>query len=311
MKTAIGIDVGGTKCSVVLGCESENKISVLDKRSFATADYPKPNQALEKIKTHIDELVLGKEISSIGISCGGPLDSKRGTILSPPNLPGWDNVMISEYFENKFKVPTFLQNDADACALAEWRYGAGRGSKNFIFLTFGTGLGAGLILNGALYTGAQNMAGEIGHWRMSDFGPVGYGKSGSLEGFCSGGGIAQLAKQRLLEMNQLGIPSPFEESLSPKDVFYYASNGNPVCIKIIQDVATVFGKAISMVIDLLNPEIIVAGSIFSRHYDVLYPIVKRVVEKETLSLSYDNCRILASELSEEIGDIAALAVAIR
>ena len=97
----------------------------------------------------------------MGISCGGPLDASSGVILSPPNLPGWDNVKIVQMIEEKFGVPCGLQNDANACALAEWRFGAGKGTKNMIFLTFGTGMGAGLILDGKLYAGTNGMAGEI------------------------------------------------------------------------------------------------------------------------------------------------------
>ena len=130
------------------------------------------------------------DISAIGISCGGPLNSKKGVILSPPNLPGWDNIEIVNIIKDRLDVPAKLQNDANACALAEWKYGAGRGSNNMIFLTFGTGFGAGLILDGRLYNGVNCMSGEIGHVRLTEYGPVGYGKAGSCEGYCSGGGIA-------------------------------------------------------------------------------------------------------------------------
>ena len=112
--------------------------------------------------------------------------------MSPPNLPGWDNIDIVKQIKTHFGVPVHLQNDANACALAEWKFGAGRGTKNMVFLTFGTGLGAGLILDGKLYSGTNDNAAELGHIRLDRFGPVGFGKTGSFEGFCSGGGIAQL-----------------------------------------------------------------------------------------------------------------------
>lgn len=147
------------------------------------------------------------EIAGIGISCGGPLDSRRGVILSPPNLPGWDEVPVKAYFERETGAPAMLRNDADACAVAEWRYGAGRGCRNMVFLTFGTGFGAGLILNGALYSGSCDMAGEIGHIRAPGdpaYRPVGYGKSGSFEGYCSGGGIAELGRAIALEAHPAG-----------------------------------------------------------------------------------------------------------
>jgi len=259
--------------------------------------------------------VQRRNLEGIGISCGGPLDSKRGIILSPPNLPGWDEVPICAILEEQFGVPAALCNDADACAIAEWRFGAGRGTENFIFLTCGTGLGAGLILNGRLYTGRKSMAGEIGHWRMRAYGPVGYGKAGSLEGFCSGGGIAQIAEQRLLELKQRGEKHPMLKDLLEKgktptawDVFQHARKNDPLSIGIVEEVGAMLGHGIALLIDLLNPDAVAGGSIFTRNYDLLYPVVRRVVDNEALPASASGCRILPSELGENIGDIAALAV---
>ena len=143
-------------------------------------------------------------LDGIGVSCGGPLNSETGVILSPPHLPGWDRVPIVEWLTREFQVRARLQNDANAGALAEWRYGSGRGLRNVIFCTFGTGFGAGLVLNGRLYTGTNDMAGEVGHVRLRSDGPVGYGKRGSVDGCCSGSGIAQLARQYILEEWQQG-----------------------------------------------------------------------------------------------------------
>ena len=148
MKEYIGIDIGGTKCSVVRGDAQGN---LLDKRHFPTQDC---DTALKQIISSVRALWTG-QIEAIGVSCGGPLDQKKGIILSPPNLPGWDKIPITQILYDAFGVPGFLQNDADACALAEWRFGAGKGCSNMIFLTFGTGLGAGLILNGKLYPGSM------------------------------------------------------------------------------------------------------------------------------------------------------------
>ena len=179
-----GIDIGGTKCAVIVGDEN----GIADKIKFETTTV---DETIKNIISAVEKLGAN---DAIGISCGGPLDSKRGVIMSPPNLPGWDNIEIVKMLEEQFKVPVNIQNDANACALVEWKYGAGRGTENMIFLTFGTGLGAGLILDGRLYAGTNDMAGEVGHIRISDYGPVGYGKAGSFEGFCSGGGIAEIGR---------------------------------------------------------------------------------------------------------------------
>lgn len=167
----IGVDIGGTKCSVVYG-NSEGEI--FQKKIFATTNV---KENLQEVKESIHGFGTAQ---AIGVSCGGPLDSQKGQILSPPNLPGWDQIPIADLLREEFGIPVFLKNDADACALAEWKLGAGKGAKNMAFFTFGTGMGAGLILNGELYTGACDMAGEIGHVRMANYGPVGYGKVGSV-----------------------------------------------------------------------------------------------------------------------------------
>lgn len=187
-----GVDIGGTKCALSLGAShSDGSIDIISKEQFATSA---PSESLEKFKSILSKMADGKKIDGIGISCGSPLDSKNGIILSPPNLPGWDEVYVCKFFSDAFSCPVVLQNDANACAYAEYKFGAGRGYSNVIFLTFGTGFGAGLILDGRLYCGTNDNAGEIGHVRLSQIGPVGYGKIGSCEGFCSGGGIAQIAK---------------------------------------------------------------------------------------------------------------------
>ena len=189
----LGLDIGGTKCVIVVGDAS---FTIKKKIFFETRVERGYEAILTDFQSHIRELLTefsGFNLKRIGISCGGPLDSKTGMIYSPPNLPGWDSVPITKIFKDAFGVEVAIQNDANACALAEWLMGAGRGTSNMIFLTFGTGMGSGLILNGRLYSGTNDLGGEVVHVRLEKSGPVGCGKAGSFEGFCSGGGLAQLA----------------------------------------------------------------------------------------------------------------------
>lgn len=153
MANLIGIDIGGTKCAVVLGRELASGIEVLERMSFPTEAGRGPAPVLERILEAAQKMILGCDtpVDGIGISCGGPLDSRRGLILSPPNLPGWDAIPIVQMCQEKFGIRTKLQNDANYCALAEWQWGAAKGFNNVVFLTFGTGMGAGLILDGRLY----------------------------------------------------------------------------------------------------------------------------------------------------------------
>ena len=153
----LGIDVGGTKCAIIYGIKENDELHIIDKKKFDTTTV---DETIDRILCETEKMMNLHQLTptntkAIGICCGGPL--------------------------KKTGIKTNLHNDANACALAEWKFGAGKGTKNMVFLTFGTGLGAGLILNGKLYTGTNDNAGELGHIRLSDFGPIGYGKKGSFE----------------------------------------------------------------------------------------------------------------------------------
>lgn len=312
MKHFLGFDIGGTKCSVSLGQYDGNRLIIRAKNMINTMEYKTPTATLEQLTKLAKQLSEGFSISGIGVSCGGPLDSEKGLLLSPPNLIGWDNVPITAHLSSAFGVPATLQNDANAGAIAEWKFGAGQGYQDLIFLTFGTGIGAGLILNNQLYKGCSDTAGEIGHIRFENYGPVGYGKSGSFEGFCSGGGIVQLAQAKLLELKQRGKHHPLEKEnlLTAKAVFDYAKQGDPFCTEICTVVGHMFGRGLSLLIDLLNPQAIIAGSIFARNFDLLYPILCESLSKEALPEARKRCKILPSALGESIGDMSALAVAL-
>lgn len=300
-----GIDIGGTKCAVIVGDEN----GIIEKIKFPTTTVD------DTIKNIIEAVEKLGANDAIGISCGGPLDSKRGVIMSPPNLPGWDNIEIVKMLEDRFNVPVAIANDANACAMAEWKFGAGRGCDNMVFMTFGTGLGAGLILDGKLYSGTNDMAGEVGHVRLSDFGPVGYGKSGSFEGFCSGAGIAELGRTYAKEQLAMGkcttyCKSYFElESVTAKCIADAADAGDEIAIKVYDTCAYKLGVGVSILIDILNPERIVIGSIFTRSENLLREKMEEVIKKEALFHAANVCRVVPAELGEAIGDYAAIAVA--
>ena len=313
----LGYDIGGTKCSIVLG---DKDYQVYEKIVFETRTERGPRKIIGDFIAHSLKLFQSydrKKLAKIGISCGGPLDSEKGIIYSPPNLPGWDEIPIVEIFQKEFGVEVEVQNDANACALAEWMMGAGRGTKNMIFLTFGTGMGAGLILNGHLYSGTNDLAGEVGHMRMAEEGPVGFGKAGSFEGFCSGGGIAQLAASIISEKLRTGESVDFCPSedlirdLTAKTVFEAAISGDPVANEIVGISATYLGKGLAILIDILNPECIVIGSIYTRNEGLLKPYIEKVLEKEAIPAANKVCEIRPATLGDLIGDYAALCVALQ
>lgn len=312
----LGLDIGGTKSAVVLAEVTNDNIHFLDRREMKTTS---------NWKELIGDLILaGKnmfkihgsncESFKIGISCGGPLDAKNGIIQSPPNLPGWDDVPIVEYIYQKLGVRAKIQNDANACALAEWKYGAGKGYENLIFLTFGTGLGAGLILDGKLYTGTSNMAGEVGHISLEDEGPMGYGKYGSFEGFCSGGGIAQIARLKAYELEKREIKASYVkaeiEDITTKHVAESAESGNQDALEVFKISGKHLGRGLSILIDILNPEIIIIGSIYVRAGKFLNEEMNKQIEIQALELSRKAVRIVPAQLGERIGDYGAIVTAL-
>ncbi len=311
----IGIDIGGTKCAVTLGNENGK---ILWKRAFVTTNV---KETLQNLYTLAEEASGASQTdyrtspAAIGISCGGPLDSRRGIIQSPPNLPGWDAIPIVSTLTERLGIPAYLQNDANACAMAEWKYGAGRGCENMIFCTFGTGMGAGLILNGRLYAGVTDNAGEIGHMRMTETGPVGYGKAGSFEGYCSGGGIAQLGKTYAMEAFQRGETVSYCASMtemntiSAKSIAIAAREGHTDAIAVYDRCADKLGAGLAILADILNPERIVLGSIFMRDRALLADRMDAVLRRECLPGVYSALQVVPAALSENIGDIAAITVA--
>lgn len=319
MKLLLGFDIGGTKCAVILGkVSATGEMTIADKIVLSTNTpvmemiellYATAERLMDKNKVSVND------IEGIGISCGGPLNSARGVILSPPNLPGWDNIPVVAMTETRFGKKTILQNDANACAVAEWKYGAGKGRSNIIFLTFGTGMGAGLILDGKLYSGTSDLAGEAGHLRLADIGPVGFGKAGSFEGFCSGGGIAQLAQMKVREKLQMGEKVSFCKRpeqlplLTARSVAEAAYNGDKLAIEIYQICGRYLGKALAILIDLLNPELIILGSIYGRAKELLQSSMSAALAGEALADALKVCRIVPASLGENIGDFAALSLA--
>ncbi|SDX70025.1 ROK family protein [Paenibacillus sp. CF384] len=317
--TYAGFDIGGTKCAVTLGHAAGaagEQIELVDKAAFSTESTPEAT--LDKLTAQL-ELLLNRHpaererLKAIGISCGGPLDSRNGLILSPPNLPNWDRVDVITPIKQHFGVPVGLQNDANACALAEWQWGAGQGTRNMIFLTFGTGMGAGLILDGRLYTGTNDNAGEVGHIRLAEVGPVGYNKAGSFEGFCSGGGIARLAQSKVTERLAAGqdLPSFYRppHEITTKAVAEAARQGDPQALQIFGEVGRMLGRGIAVLIDIINPQRIVIGSIYARQQELLDPYLFEELRREALSGSAAICEIVPAGLGDHVGDYAALSVA--
>ena len=310
----VGVDIGGTKTAVLVSLEAP---SVLDRIEFPTKPQKGPEPTLALVKAGIRDLVAKHRLkpTAIGVSCGGPLDHIGGIIQAPPNLSTWVDVPIKSVLEKEFGVTCRLENDANAGAVAEHRFGAGRGCRNMVFLTMGTGLGAGIIADGRLYHGANDFAGEIGHVRLTRSGPVGYHKAGSVEGWASGGGVSQVAAKAVKDALKRKEPTLLNEQLNQdkpitaRDVALAARKGDAVAARILRSTARRLGETMAILVDILNPERIVVGGLAMRLGDTLLGPAREVLKREALPYSTAVCQVVPAQLDEQIGDVAALCVA--
>ena len=285
----LGIDIGGTKTAIIVGHPEKG---IVERTQIASGAERGAEIMLADIEVEMAAtLVRHPGVGAIGVSVGGPVDAEAGMVLGPPNLR----------FGDRFRLPTRIEHDAKACAFAEWRYGAGRGTRNMVFLTLGTGLGAGIIANGAILRGAGNLAGEIGHWRIAADGPLIYGKRGSLEGWASGAGLPALA--RFLD------PVRFDDVADAAVLAAQAASCDRAAMAVIEQSANALGQGLALLIDLLAPEVIVLGNLARRLGPMFLEAATARATEEALPALAGRSRIVCCELGEGIGDMAALAIA--
>jgi glucokinase len=298
----LGIDVGGTKLAAVLG-DANGRIV-----ERATSPTPRAHDSDWRVSAQIlVELareVCGrvgstpKRMAAVGVSCGGPLDRARGIVLNPPNLPGWRDVPLREFLIAKLQLDDVtIENDANAIALAEHRWGAGQGVENLACLTFGTGIGAGLILNGKLFHGKHDLAGEIGHAVVDPDGPECLcGKRGCLEAMASGGALDRIARAR------------FGEGASAITICDRARQGDPECAGIVESAAMALGVGVANLLQSLDLEMVILGSLAIRAGDLFLEPIREHARRNTWPAIFEGVKIVACGLGEEAQDKAALAV---
>lgn len=316
----MGLDIGGTKCAVLLATV-DGGIHLKDKLRFATCSERGFEPVYAQLTAAMEEILQKNslsyaDVSAIGVSCGGPLDSRRGVVLCPPNLPGWVNIPLKALLEEHCGVPVYLQNDANACALVEWKLGAGRGCSDMIFLTMGTGMGGGVIAEGRLLRGCTDMGGEIGHLRLAEDGPVGFGKAGSFEGFASGGGIQRQARVLTEERIREGrAPAWVRDGHAPEEadarlLAEYARAGDADAKAFFDHIGTMLGKGLALLTDTLNPEKIVIGSVFVRCEDLLRPAMEAELKREAIPFSLEGLQVVPAQTGEALGDLASIMTAL-
>lgn len=307
-KQILGFDIGGTKSAVLLGTVDGD---IVDRISAITELTEGPLATVGRLirdsRTLIERNGLkAGELAGVGIVCGGPLDPKTGMILAPPNLPGWDEVPIVDIVEKQMGLPAALENDADSCALAEFFFGAGMYKNNVISLTWGTGIGSGMVLNGKLYSGTRGAAGEIGHVTYKDNGRLcGCGKRGCIEAHGSGSSMVRIAVEEL-ESGRVSSLSRVDH-VDGMAICDAARGGDELALEVLRNAARAMGRAVSIVAQILNPEVITLGTMAHKAPDLLMPEVLRVVEEEVWPGNRDGLVVIPSPLGDGIQDLSAIA----
>ena len=307
IETIIGLDVGGTKTAVVEGTYGGE---ILQRVELPTnADRPF-EETFPAVCTIIDQAIQNasdqnRTVSCLSVSIGGPLCIRSGQILDPPHLPGWHNVRLADRLNERYHdYPAYVEHDGNAGALAEFHFGSGRDSddvKHLIFLTFGTGLGAGIIVNGQILHGASDTAGEVGHWRLSETGPVGFGKAGSWEGWSSGRGMLGLAAAR--------NPDRWGEA-SVRDLVNDMLVNDPEALEVAAESGRWLGRGIALLVDAFNPDVVALGALSAALGDRIFVPLREELEREALPQALAACRVIPAKLGSSIGDVAALMGAI-
>lgn len=306
--TILGFDIGGTKTAVVEGTQDA---AILQRRKQPTEAHRPFDETFPSLislaKDTIQEAAhAGRHIGAVSVSIGGPLRIGEGVLVDPPHLPGWHGVRLKDRLQAPFPdLPVFIEHDGNAGALAEFHFGVGRDRpdlQHLVFLTFGTGLGAGLIVNGQILHGATDTAGEVGHWRLADTGPEGFGKAGSWEGFASGAGLVILA-------NRL-FPHRWTPDTPIRSLVEAMLHDDPDALTVATEAGEWMGRGMALLIDALNPQVIVLGSLAVVLGERVLAPARRVLTEEALPQAVAACEILPAALGAGIGDVAALMAAI-
>jgi glucokinase len=294
----VGVDVGGT--NIKLGLVNHSGV-ISSRTSLNTKKYYRSKTKLidaiaDEIRTLISSKNLtSKNITGIGIGLPGLIDSKKGVVNFLPNVPGWRNVPFKSIIQKKLRIPTFIENDVNLITLGEWKFGAGKGFKNLLCMTLGTGVGGGLVLNNSLYHGEGFVAGELGHMPLNENGPeCNCGGWGCFERYVGNSYLLSKAS-KIFKNKDIQLP----------DVFYLANQGNAHALQFWNEVATHIGNALVGVVNLLNPRLIIISGGVSNNYKFLGKTINTIIKKRAMTVQARMVKIVRAKLGDDAGIIGA------
>ncbi len=311
----VGIDMGATHLTIVLTDISAHIIDEIEE-PFDVKRGPK--LCLQQLDESLRKLLAqaGKQlqdIHAIGLGVPGPVSERQGGVSAPPIMPGWDNFPIRKHLEALWQRPLVIGNDANFGALGEWAYGAGRGERNLAYIKVGSGIGAGLLIDGRIYGGATGCAGEIGHVTIRDDGPIcTCGSYGCLEAMSGGDALALRGQEavRAGRRTQLSAIRPVEK-ITAKDVASSARLGDLIAQQIVTASGEYLGIAIASLVNLFNPSMVVIGGGVAQMGDLLLDPIRHAVQQRSLRPAARAVRISTAVLGRRSSSIGAAVQAIN
>ena len=316
-KKIIGVDLGGTKICVAV---SDYEGKILAELKFPTPIPSVPEAVLASIHSGIEDVrkkagVAWESIEDIGISCPGPVDPEKGILYNPPNMDGWGEVHLKKIFQEKYKKTVWVENDANAAALAERYFGAGREYASQVYLTLSTGIGGGIIMDGKLVRGAHFSAGEVGHIQLVPEGPLcGCGKKGCFEALCSGTALARRMREMDAKEPHLlwrkkagGDPA----GLKPPVLLKAAREKDPRSLELLEEAGDYLGLGCAQIANILDPEVFILGTLAIHFGELLLAPARRSFLRHLFFHPQTPAPFLAARLGENLAGMAAISVALQ
>jgi glucokinase len=316
VRFVLGIDIGGT--NLVVGSVAEDGSSMVASASEPTHSEAGATAVVDRLVALAERAIAttrreapGAEILGVGVGAPGPLDTRRGIVLLTPNL-GWVNMPLRQLIHDRLGLPAALDNDANCAVLGEWWVGAARGARHAIGITIGTGIGGGLIIDGQLYHGASDVAGEIGHTTIDTEGRrCKCGNYGCLEAYASGPNIALRAVEELeagAESRLRTLVGGDLQKITAQTVYQAAANGDELALEVVNDTAKFLGVGIGNLLNVFNPEVVVVCGGVTLAGDHLFEPLRREVARRAFKPAVTACRIVPGELSGTAGVYGAAKV---
>jgi glucokinase len=301
---SVGVDLGGTNIRAAVFDEG---MEILGRSEMPTRAQENPDDVIRRIATCVREAldrssVAAEDVAGVGVGAAGLTDWRSGVVVLASNL-GWRNVPLKERLEQELDgLYVEVDKDTNAAALAEARLGAGREFRHFLYVTAGTGIGGGLILDGALYRGATGGAGDIGHVVVDPDGPLcGCGGYGHVEVFSSGAGMVNRAREMLADRAQAATSAMTVEGLTTKTIFESAREGDAVAAQVVETAGRALGLALADYVNLNNPEAIVLGGGVARAGRVYTDPVERELRRRALPALGEVVRLVPPGLGDDVG----------